>query len=116
MARKVFTARLEFDGDEFHLDRLTREYVERVLRERVGVEEYPSRSSSFNEKKSESFKSLSNNHLSVPLSFRPRLSPRVVIFLRLKSYGKSKATTPKHRRVKGGDGDPQRPIRCSRCG
>jgi len=36
MAREVFTARLEFDGDEFHLNRLTGEYVERVLGERVG--------------------------------------------------------------------------------
>jgi len=32
MARKVFTVRLEFDWDEFHLDGLTGEYVERVLR------------------------------------------------------------------------------------
>jgi len=36
MAREAFTARFEFDGDEFHLDKLTREYVERVLREGVG--------------------------------------------------------------------------------
>jgi len=36
MARKVFTVRFEFDGDEFYLDGLTGEYVERVLRERVG--------------------------------------------------------------------------------
>jgi len=28
MARRVFTARFGFDGDEFHLDILTREYVE----------------------------------------------------------------------------------------
>jgi len=36
VARKVFTVRFEFDGSEFYLDRLTREHVERVLRERVG--------------------------------------------------------------------------------
>jgi len=36
MAREVFTAKLEFDGDEFHLDKLTREHVERVLGEGVG--------------------------------------------------------------------------------
>jgi len=36
MARKVFTARLEFDGDGLHLDRLTREHVEGVLRGRFG--------------------------------------------------------------------------------
>jgi len=36
MARRVFTARFEFDGDEFHLDGLTGEYVERVLREGFG--------------------------------------------------------------------------------
>jgi len=36
MARKVFTARFEFDGNELRLDGLTGEYVERVLRERVG--------------------------------------------------------------------------------
>jgi len=36
MVRKVFTVRFEFDGSEFYLDRLTREYVERVLREGVG--------------------------------------------------------------------------------
>jgi len=49
MARKAFTVGFEFDGDEFHLDGLTREYVERVLRERVGgggasirvVDEFP---------------------------------------------------------------------------
>jgi len=32
MAREAFTARFEFDGDEFHLDGLTGEHVERVLR------------------------------------------------------------------------------------
>jgi len=30
VAREMFTARLEFDWDELHLDGLTREYVERV--------------------------------------------------------------------------------------
>lgn len=34
--RKAFLVRLEFDDGEFDLERVTREYVERVLGERVG--------------------------------------------------------------------------------